>query len=608
MCGIVGYLGNKEAADILVDGLKKLEYRGYDSAGIAIYNGEGIQVLRSVGKLGELAELTDVVDPWGVVGIGHTRWATHGKPSTQNAHPHCDCTGKFVVVHNGIIENYLPLREELIAEGHVFSSETDTEVLAHLLEKFYAGDLVKAVQKTVAVIRGAFAFVAFTEHEPDRLVAVREDSPLIIGIGQNEQFIASDIPAILKYTNRVYILNDGEIADLSRETIKLMTATGEPVEREVFTVDWNPEMAEKNGYEHFMLKEIHEQPEALRRFLAGRLNDQVIQLEELNLTIADLQKYSKISIVACGTAYHSGLIGKYVLEKLVRIPVEVNIASEFRYSSPLVDQSTLVIVVSQSGETLDTLAALREAKDRGATVVAFTNVVGSTISREADQVLYLRVGPEIAVASTKAYSAMVMAFYIFALYLGQVRKTLSADYLETAISALKQIPQQVEQIIVDTEEQIWEFAEQFTKYENTFFIGRSVDYAVAMEGSLKLKEISYIHAEAYPAGELKHGTLALIVEGVPVITLATQKSIYEKMLSNIQEVRAREAFVTAIALEGDEEIKKSADYVLYIPETVELFTSVLAIIPLQLLAYYVSKFRGCDVDQPRNLAKSVTVE
>lgn len=608
MCGIVGYLGNKEAADILVDGLKKLEYRGYDSAGIAVYNGKGIQVLRSVGKLGELAELTDVVDPWGVVGIGHTRWATHGKPSTQNAHPHCDCTGKFVVVHNGIIENYLPLREELIAEGHVFSSETDTEVLAHLLEKFYAGDLVKAVQKTVAVIRGAFAFVAFTEHEPDRLVAVREDSPLIIGIGQDEQFIASDIPAILKYTNRVYILNDGEIADLSRETIKLMTVTGEPVEREVFTVDWNPEMAEKNGYEHFMLKEIHEQPEALRRFLAGRLNDQVIQLEELNLTIADLQKYSKISIVACGTAYHSGLIGKYVLEKLVRIPVEVNIASEFRYSSPLVDQSTLVIVVSQSGETLDTLAALREAKDRGATVVAFTNVVGSTISREADQVLYLRVGPEIAVASTKAYSAMVMAFYIFALYLGQVRKTLSEGYLEAAISALKQIPQQIEQIIVETEEQIWEFAERFTKYENTFFIGRSVDYAVAMEGSLKLKEISYIHAEAYPAGELKHGTLALIVEGVPVITLATQKSVYEKMLSNIQEVRAREAFVTAIALEGDEEIKKSADYVLYIPETVELFTSVLAIIPLQLLAYYVSKLRGCDVDQPRNLAKSVTVE
>lgn len=608
MCGIVGYLGNKEAADILVDGLKKLEYRGYDSAGIAVYNGKGIQVLRSVGKLGELAELTDVVDPWGVVGIGHTRWATHGKPSTQNAHPHCDCTGKFVVVHNGIIENYLPLREELIAEGHVFSSETDTEVLAHLLEKFYSGDLVKAVQKTVAVIRGAFAFVAFTEHEPDRLVAVREDSPLIIGIGQDEQFIASDIPAILKYTNRVYILNDGEIADLSRETIKLMTVTGEPVDREVFTVDWNPEMAEKNGYEHFMLKEIHEQPEALRRFLAGRLNDQVIQLEELNLTIADLQKYSKISIVACGTAYHSGLIGKYVLEKLVRIPVEVNIASEFRYSSPLVDQSTLVIVVSQSGETLDTLAALREAKDRGATVVAFTNVVGSTISREADQVLYLRVGPEIAVASTKAYSAMVMAFYIFALYLGQVRKTLSEDYLEAAISALKQIPQQIEQIIVETEEQIWEFAERFTKYENTFFIGRSVDYAVAMEGSLKLKEISYIHAEAYPAGELKHGTLALIVEGVPVITLATQKSIYEKMLSNIQEVRAREAFVTAIALEGDEEIKKSADYVLYIPETVELFTSILAIIPLQLLAYYVSKIRGCDVDQPRNLAKSVTVE
>lgn len=608
MCGIVGYLGNKVAADILVDGLKKLEYRGYDSAGIAVYNRQGIQVLRSVGKLRELAQLTDIVDPWGDVGIGHTRWATHGKPSTQNAHPHCDCSGKFVVVHNGIIENYLPLREELIAEGHVFSSETDTEVLAHLLEKFYAGDLVKAVQKTVSVIRGAFAFVAFTEHEPDRLVAVREDSPLIIGLGEDEQFIASDIPAILKYTNQVYILNDGEIADLSRKKIKLMTVEGRPIQREVFTVDWNPEMAEKNGYEHFMLKEIHEQPEALRRFLTGRLGDQKVYLEEFQSMLADFKRYSKIFIVACGTAYHSGLLGKYVLERLVRIPVEVNIASEFRYASPLIDQSTLVIVVSQSGETLDTLAALREARERGATVVAFTNVVGSTIAREADEVLYLRVGPEIAVASTKAYSAMVLAFYLFGLYLGQVRKTLSKDYLERAITALKQIPQQIKQIITETEEEIGRLAEGFSKHENAFFIGRSGDYAVAMEGSLKLKEISYIHAEAYPAGELKHGTLALIVEGVPVITLATQKSIYEKMLSNIQEVRAREAWVAAIALEGDEEIKKSADHVIYIPETLELFTSILAIIPLQLLAYYVSKLRGCDVDQPRNLAKSVTVE
>ncbi len=608
MCGIVGYLGNQEAAEILVDGLKKLEYRGYDSAGIAVYDGENSKILRSVGKLSELAKLVDTNQPVGVVGIGHTRWATHGKPCLDNAHPHSDCTGKFVVVHNGIIENYLHLREELIEEGHKFISETDTEVLAHLLEKFYDGDLVKAVQKTVATIKGAYAFLAFTEHEPDRLVAVREDSPLVVGLGEGEQFIASDIPAILKHTNRVYILNDGEMVDLSRDAVKLMTVKGEPVKREILTVDWNPEMAEKSGFEHFMLKEIHEQPEALRRFLTGRLNEKGVHLEELNFTVEELRKYSKIFVVACGTAYHSGLVGKYVIEQLVRIPVEVDIASEFRYRSPLIDKSTLVIVVSQSGETADTLAALREAQGRGARVVAFTNVVGSTIAREADQVLYLRVGPEIAVASTKAYTAMLMAFYIFALYLGQIRETLGSEDLAKAVSAIKEIPAQIEKIIVNNEKPIKQFAERFTQFEDAFFIGRGVDYAVAMEGSLKLKEISYIHAEAYAAGELKHGTLALIIEGTPVIALATQKSIYEKVLSNIQEVRAREAWVTAVALEGDEEIKKSADHVLYIPDTLELFTSILAIISLQLLAYYASKLRGCDVDQPRNLAKSVTVE
>ena len=608
MCGIVGYLGYQEAAGILVEGLKKLEYRGYDSAGIAVYNGEGIEVIRSVGKLVKLAEAVQEHTPRGVVGIGHTRWATHGKPCTENAHPHRDCTGDFVVVHNGIIENYLPLREGLIAEGHKFTSETDTEVLAHLLEKFYTGDLVETVQKVVAQIEGAYAFVAFTAKEPDRLVAVREDSPLVVGIGENEFFIASDIPAILKHTKQVFILNDGEMADLTRAGVKLTTVMGEPVERELFTVDWNPEMAEKGGFEHFMLKEIHEQPEAIRRFLAGRLNDESVHLEELNLTAEEVKGYSKIFIVACGTAFHSGLVGKYVIEKLVRIPVEADIASEFRYRSPLVDKNSLVIVVSQSGETADTLAALREAQDRGAKVVAITNVVGSTIAREADQVLYLRVGPEIAVASTKAYTAMLMAFYIFALYLAQVRGTMGKEEMREAIDALKHIPAQIDQIVKNTEASISEFADRFKKYEDTFFIGRSVDYAVSMEGSLKLKEISYIHAEAYAAGELKHGTLALITDGVPVIALATQRSVYDKMLSNIQEVRAREAWVTAVALEGDEDIKRSADKVMYIPETMELFTSILAIIPLQLLAYYAARLRGCDVDQPRNLAKSVTVE
>lgn len=608
MCGIVGYLGDQQAAGILVEGLKKLEYRGYDSAGIAVYNGQTIQVKRAVGKLGELANAVASDTPQGVVGIGHTRWATHGKPSTENAHPHRDCTGKFVVVHNGIIENYLSLKKQLIEEGHRFTSETDTEVLAHLLEKFYEGDLLEAVKKTVAVIHGAYAFVAFTSNEPDRLVAVREDSPLVVGLGDGEYFIASDIPAILKHTDRVFILNDGEMADLTRDGVHLMTVTGEPVQKEVFTVDWNPEMAEKGGFEHFMLKEIHEQPEAIRRCIAGRLNDQSVHLEELHLSAEEVQKYSKIFIVACGTAYHSGLVGKYVIEKLVRIPVEVDVASEFRYRSPLVDDTTLVVVVSQSGETADTLAGLREAQDRGAKVVAITNVVGSTIAREADQVLYLRVGPEIAVASTKAYSAMLMAFYLFALYLAQTRGTMSGEEIHDAIVALKRIPEQMDLIIKQSEASIHDFAKRFIKYEDTFFIGRSVDYAVSLEGSLKLKEISYIHAEAYAAGELKHGTLALITDGVPVIALATQKSVYEKMLSNIQEVKAREAWVTAIALEGDEDIKRSAENVIYIPETEELFTSILAVVPLQLLSYYVAKSRGCDVDQPRNLAKSVTVE
>ncbi len=608
MCGIVGYLGNQEVAQILVEGLKKLEYRGYDSAGIAVYNGEDIEVLRSLGKLKELDNLVKANPLKGSVGIGHTRWATHGKPSEENAHPHRDCTGEFVVVHNGIIENYLSLKEELIAEGHKFSSETDTEVLAHLLEKFYDGDLLNTVKKVISVIEGAYAFVAFSKHEPDRIIAVREDSPLVVGLGDEEYFVASDIPAILKHTNQVYILNDGEMVDITRDGVKLMTVTGEPIDREVYTVDWNAEMAEKGGFEHFMLKEIHEQPEALRRCIAGRLNDQSIHLEELNFTSEEIRNYSKIFIVACGTAYHSGLVGKYVIEKLVRVPVEVDIASEFRYREPLVDESTLVIVVSQSGETADTLAALREAQERGAKVVAITNVVGSTIAREADQVLYLRVGPEIAVASTKAYTAMLMAFYLLGLYLAQVRQTISSAELKAGIDALKQIPTQIEDIIENTEGSIAEFSKEFTKFEDAFFIGRSMDYTVSMEGSLKLKEISYIHAEAYAAGELKHGTLALITEEVPVIALATQKSVYDKVVSNIQEVLARGAQLTAVAIAGDEEITKMTKNVMYIPETMELFTSILAIIPLQLLSYYVAKLRGCDVDQPRNLAKSVTVE
>lgn len=608
MCGIVGYLGNNEAAPILVEGLKKLEYRGYDSAGIAVNNGQDINITRKTGKLEKLAEAVEVNPPQGVVGIGHTRWATHGKPSDENAHPHSDCSGEFVIVHNGIIENYLSLKEELIDEGHKFTSETDTEVLAHLLEKYYDGDLVKAVRKVITRIEGAYAFVAYTKHEPNRLVAVREDSPLIIGLGEEEYFVASDIPALLKHTDKVYILDDGDMADITRDGVELMTVDGEKIDKEVFTVDWDPKMAEKDGYEHFMLKEIHEQPETIRRFLTGRLNDTEVHLEELHIPVEDIKNYSKIHVVACGTAYHSGLVGKYVIEKLVRIPVEVDVASEFRYREPIIDEDTLVVVVSQSGETADTLAALREAQDRGAKVVAITNVVGSTIAREADEVMYLRVGPEIAVASTKAYTAMLMAFYLLALYLGQSKGTIEQAYLTRTIKALKEIPDQIEDIIENNEGGIEKFARRFIDADHTFFIGRSVDNAIAKEGALKLKEISYIHAESYAAGELKHGTLALITDGIPVIAIATQRSIYEKMLSNVQEVRAREAWVTAVAVEGDEEIKKSADNVLYIPKTEELFNSVLSIIPLQLLSYYAAKLRDCDVDQPRNLAKSVTVE
>jgi len=610
MCGIVGYIGEKTASSILVDGLNKLEYRGYDSAGIALYHQGEIDIYKQVGKLENLEEVVTKEEPKGKIGIGHTRWATHGRPSTPNSHPHTSCEGEFVVVHNGIIENYLPLKEELLAEGHQFSSETDTEVIAHLIEEYYDGDLEATVQKVIEKLDGSYALVVMTVNEPDKLVVVRQDSPLIVGLKDSEYFVASDIPAILKHTDQVYILDDEEIAVITRDGVKLSAFDGELVEKEVFTVDWDPGMAEKAGYDHFMLKEIHEQPEALRRAISGRLsndNSKVI-LEELDFTLEDVNGYERIYIVACGTAYHSGLVAKYLIEDLVRVPVEVDIASEFRYRSPLVNENTLVIVVSQSGETADTLAALREAQDRGAEVLAISNVVGGTIPREADKVLYIHAGPEIAVASTKAYINMLMVFYLLAIYLAQVKETISQRRVKELIAALKNLPNQVGQIINKSEEMIEDFASDYAEYENAFFIGRSIDYAVALEGALKLKEISYIHAESYAAGELKHGTLALIEEGVPVIALATQKSVLDKMLSNVREVQAREASVTGIVLGNDEDIIKSLDHIIEIPSTEEILTSILTVVPLQLLAYYVAVERGCDVDQPRNLAKSVTVE
>ncbi|ADL13595.1 glutamine--fructose-6-phosphate transaminase (isomerizing) [Acetohalobium arabaticum] len=610
MCGIVGYIGDKDASSILMAGLNKLEYRGYDSAGIALYQQDQIEVCKRVGKLDNLEELVADKDPQGQVGIGHTRWATHGKPSTPNAHPHTGCEGEFVIVHNGIIENYLSLKEELLQQGHDFSSETDTEVLVHLLEEHYTGDLAETVRRVAAKLEGSYAFVALTVNEPDRLIAVRQDSPLIVGLNDGEYFVASDIPAILEHTDEVYILDDGEMAVVTKAGVNLSTIEGEPVDKDIFTVDWNPGMAEKAGYDHFMLKEIHEQPEALRRAISGRLSidNQEVILDELKLSSEELAGYERIYIVACGTAYHSGLVAKYLIEDLVKIPVEVDIASEFRYRDPLVSQDTLVIVVSQSGETADTLAAVREAQDKGARVLAISNVVGSTIPREADDVIYIHAGPEIAVASTKAYINMLMVFYLLAIRLAQIKESISQEKAVELIADLKNIPNQAAQIIKDSEELFKEFAGDYAEHENAFFIGRGLDYAVALEGALKLKEISYLHAASYPAGELKHGTLALIEEDVPVVALATQKSVLDKTLSNIQEVQARGASVTGVVLNKKEEVVDALDHVIEIPETEELLTSILTVIPLQLLAYYVAVEKGCDVDQPRNLAKSVTVE
>ncbi len=609
MCGIVGYIGNRNSQEILLEGLKKLEYRGYDSAGVAVYTAGGLQIKKAKGRLAILESQLQDSPLEGTAGIGHTRWATHGKPSDVNSHPHTDNSLKFSVVHNGIIENYISLKEELIAKGHRFVSETDTEVISHLIAELYDGDIVKAVQKAVSRMTGAYALGVLTEYEPDKLVAVRLASPLIIGVGEGENFIGSDIPAILEYTRNVFILNDGEMAVLSRNGVELMTLEGNFITREMFHVDWDIVTAEKAGFDHFMLKEIHEQPKAYRDTMSARISpegDRVI-LNEIGMTDEAIRNISRIHIVACGTAYHAGLVGKYVIEKLARIPVETDVASEYRYRAPIITKDTLVIVVSQSGETADTLAALREAKRCGARVLAITNVVGSSVAREADDVIITWAGPEIAVASTKAYTSQLIAFYLFGLHLTQTLGTQDASYVQNAITALKELPSQVEQIL-DQSEAIKKYAEEISTHDDLFFIGRGLDYAVAQEGSLKLKEISYIHSEAYAAGELKHGTLALIEEGIPVIVLATQLELLEKTVSNIKEVKARGANVLGIGVEGEGELKKSVDSTFVLPKTLDLLAPALSVIPLQLLSYYASLARGNDVDKPRNLAKSVTVE
>lgn len=609
MCGIVGYIGKREASPILLEGLSKLEYRGYDSAGIAVLNGDKITIEKSKGRLVNLENKLKETPVVGSVGIGHTRWATHGAPSDTNSHPHFNKARTLAVVHNGIIENYIYLKEWLISIGYEFQSDTDTEVIAHLVDYYYSGDVVEAVSKAVEKLDGSYALGVISSEEPEKLVAIRKDSPLIVGLGDGENFIASDIPAILNHTRDIYLIEDKEIVILTRENVEIKTLEGMDVEKEIFHVTWNAEAAEKNGYEHFMLKEIHEQPKAIKDTLASRIMKDIdeIKIDDIKLSKDDLENINKIFIVACGTAFHAGMVGKHLIEKFSRIPVEVDVASEFRYRNPIIDEKTLMIVISQSGETADTLAALREGKKHAARVLAVTNVLGSSITREADDILYTLAGPEISVASTKAYTTQLVAMYIIALYLGRLNEKLSIEEYRTIRDELLMLPEKVE-ILLKEKEEIQKFANANHMHRDMFYIGRGLDCAVALEGALKLKEISYIHAESYAAGELKHGPIALIDTDIPVIALATQDEMFEKMVSNIKEVVTRGAKIFSIAFEGNRAIEKVSDQVVYIPKTMSVLSPILSVVPLQLLSYYMSVIKGCDVDKPRNLAKSVTVE
>ena len=610
MCGIVGYIGFNQASDFLLDGMAKLEYRGYDSAGIAVIGPENvIKIQKKVGRLANLEAIVKADPNEGTVGIGHTRWATHGRPSDMNAHPHSSEDGKFAVVHNGIIENYMPLKEELIEKGYHFKSETDTEVVAHLLEDMYDGDFVSTVRRMLARVDGAYALEIICADEPDKIICTKKENPLVIGLGKGENFVASDIPAIINYTRDTYILSDGELAIVTCDNVSVFDRKGNAIDKEVFHVSWNAEAAEKGGYEHFMLKEIHDQPKAVRDTFGTHISEdgKTVHFEELNWTADDVAAFNKILIVACGTAYHAGLVTKQYIENLARIPVSVEIASEYRYSNPLTDDKTLCIVISQSGETSDTLAALKEAKRHGAKSLAITNVVGSSISREADNTVYTWAGPEISVASTKAYTTQLVAGLLFAVYLGQLNGKMDPALGAEILCGVKSLPTLIHEIF-EVDEDMKAFAKHYGFKSDAFFLGRAIDYAVAMEGALKLKEISYIHAEAYAGGELKHGTLALIEEGVPVIALATQEDVYDKMISNIREVKAREAVVIGIGMKGDEELSKHVDHTIYVPRANKFIAPILAVVPLQLLAYYAAITRGADVDKPRNLAKSVTVE
>ncbi|SDK91801.1 glutamine--fructose-6-phosphate transaminase (isomerizing) [Halanaerobium congolense] len=609
MCGIVGYIGDKKAAPILLAGLKKLEYRGYDSAGIAVQEKKAVKIVKKEGKLDKLKSRTEEEVFYGRTGIGHTRWATHGRPSDINSHPHTDSFSEIVIVHNGIIENFRELKEELSAAGHQFKSETDTEVVAHLISTYYDDDLRTAVNKTVKRLEGSFALAVMSKQEKDKIIAVRKDSPLIIGLGENENFLASDIPAYLEHTDNFYILEDGEIADIRKNKVNIYKFNGDLIANKNKTkISWDAEMAEKQGYQHFMLKEIHEQSESLKRLLEDNLNGGQIDLTASGLAEDWLDNYDKIHIVACGTAYHSGALAKYLLEDKLRIPVEVEVASEYRYRNPIVDAGTLMIVVSQSGETADTLAALRLAKEKGASVLALTNSRDSSIARESDMVIYLKAGPEIAVASTKAYTNMVAAFYLLLVDGMRQRDNISDQITAEYTSDLIKLPEMIRKLSEQSKEQIQAIANNYEDKENIFFIGRNTDYTLALEGALKLKEISYIHAEAYPAGELKHGTLALIEEGVPVVALGSRADIFSKLFSNLKEVKARGAETLLITEENQKFETESVDHLIELPILNKDFAGLLAIIPLQLLAYYTALNCGEDIDQPRNLAKSVTVE
>ena len=611
MCGIVGYIGDKRVVPILIEGLKRLEYRGYDSAGLAVIDQGRMVIHRSVGKIKELENAVWGAHLGGTIGLGHTRWATHGRPTEENAHPHTDCTGELVVVHNGIIENYLPLKEKLLGEGHFFRSETDTEVIAHLIEKYLKEDrdIEVATRRALNDVTGAYAIGVLWKGDPTRLVGAKCASPLVVGLGQGDFFFASDIPAALNYTRNFLFLNDEEMVVLTREGVHITTLQGESVEHPVEKVLWSPILAEKGGYKHFMLKEIYEQPRSVRDTIRGRFSEESGQIffegmEALDEVLPDVKR---VLMIACGTAWHAALVGKFMIEELCRIPVEVDYSSEFRYRHPAVGRETLIVAVSQSGETLDTLAGVREARAHDCPAFAVCNVVGSSITREVDGVLYTHAGPEIGVAASKTFTAQIAALYLFALYFGRKRGTLDAAQVRDLLADLVRAPQQIEAVLhLDTE--LERLAHLYHTKTDFLYLGRGINYPIALEGALKLKEISYIHAEGYPAGEMKHGPIALITEDMPVVILAPKDKVYEKVLGNIQEVKARDGVVIAVCSEGDEGLARKVDHCLTVPRTSPLLTPILLTVPMQLLAYHIAVRKGCDVDQPRNLAKSVTVE